>query len=194
MDSASFKYDVEEVNWCRENEICQKAIEDNNALEDFEYTHAYDDFFFSMFDTSSTHHYEFELPKEMVLAIPVDTNESHLIGLPDDITTEIMDHLAWRQMISLLPVTNIHEVPNESTDTTESVEVTDPELLKLEEMEAFVNATMDTMFEQLDKDYSSDCSKFVISVELNGRKFELDCCAKEYNGLLEYIEYMKSEI
>ena len=65
----------------------------------------------------------------------------------------------------------------------------------LKEFKSFVEATMEEMFvaeEKLGCNLSYD--PFIVSVELNGHKFILGPCAKEYNGLLDYIDYMISEI
>lgn len=178
-----FYYDVEEVDWRVENEACKRAIAENEVLEERGMTFAYDRDVENMFQTSTTQHYAFDLPEEMLLVIPVDLNESQYEGMDKTARHKLVDHLAWRQMLTTLPICNIREVENE-----------DPEVTKLNAIKDFVEATMNAMFTQMEHEDIENYDPYTISISLNGQTFELGCCAKEYNGLLEYIEYMKSEI
>ena len=177
-------YTVEVVDWIQENEACRKAVEDNQNAQDFVMTFECDNN--GHFEYSKDKHYEFTIPDEILLVLPVDLNESQYAMLEDDevLFNKFVEHLAWRQLLSMLPITDIREVPNEPEDV---------EMTKLCEMETFVLETEDEMFKAVDGKYFTG-EKYTISVELNGRKFELGCCAKEYEGLLDYIRYMKSEI
>jgi hypothetical protein len=178
-----FEYDVEEVDWRVENEACKRAIAENETLEERGMTFAYDRDVENMFEASTTHHYAFDLPEEMLLVIPVDLNESQYEGMDKTARHKLVDHLAWRQMMTTLPISNIREVENE-----------DPEVTKLNAIKDFVEATMDEMFTRMEHEDIEDYSPYEVSISLNGQTFKLGCCAKEYNGLLEYIEYMKSEV
>ena len=178
-----FEYDVEEVDWRVENEVCKRAIAENEKLDERGMTFAYDCDTKDMFETDTTRHYEFDLPNEMLLVIPVDLNESQYEGMDKLVRHKLIDHLAWRQMLSTLPISNIREVENE-----------DPEVTKLNAIKDFVEATMDEMFTRIEHEDIEDYSPYEVSISLNGQTFKLGCCAKEYNGLLEYIEYMKSEV
>lgn len=80
--------------------------------------------------------------------------------------------------------TIIHNI-NQSSD----------EEVALKEFKQFVENTMEEMFnaeETLGCNMSYE--PFIVNVELNGHKFILGPCAKEYNGLNDYIDYMISEI
>lgn len=106
-------YTVDEVEWVRENEACKQAIDENETLEERGMTFSYDGSFQNMFEPDITKHYEFDIPEEMLLVIPVDLNESHFQCLSKDQRAKVIDNLAWRQMLTTLPISNIREVPNE---------------------------------------------------------------------------------
>ena len=109
----TLNYTVEEVNWRTENDICKQAVVENQMIADMDMTFCYDDVYEKpMFEYSSTHHYEFDLPDEMLLVIPVDLCDSQYEILEGAIWNEFLSHLAWRQLWTLIPVSNIREVPN----------------------------------------------------------------------------------
>lgn len=178
-------FDVEIVDWIKENDACRYAIEQNEAMNELAMSWSYDQSLSSILETSQTHVYSFRLPEEMLLVIPVDLNESEYMVIQDNenLWTEFIKHLAWKQLWTTLPIYDIKEV--ELLDS-----YVDEEERALDEMSEFVTKTIMEMFEDPDACYD----RYNISVTLNDRTFVLGQCAKEYNGLLDYIAYMKSEV
>jgi len=107
------EYSVAEVSWLSENRACRQAVEENNLLTEFGMTFCYDGNLSGLLEYSETHHYEFDLPDEMLLAIPVDLNASEYDCLDTANRAKFIDHLAYKQMLTTLPISNIREVPNE---------------------------------------------------------------------------------
>lgn len=64
----------------------------------------------------------------------------------------------------------------------------------IDKMEAFANKSITEMHELIDKKgYEAALDNFDVQVDFNGRAFILPCTAATYNGLIDYIKYIKSE-
>jgi hypothetical protein len=107
------EYDVHTLNWNSYNDLCKQAYAENQQREDLPMTYEYDTGM-DMFDISITKHYEFDLPEEMLLLLPVDLLESEYVALEHypEAYQAVISQLAWRYLITTLPITNIREVDN----------------------------------------------------------------------------------
>ena len=105
-------YRTEELNWSSQNELCEQAYFDNQRRQEYHMSFEYDTLDSTMFEVDHSKHYEFDMPEELLLMIPVDLGESQYEVLPKDVRHKFIDHLAYRYLMTTLPIHNIEEVDN----------------------------------------------------------------------------------
>ncbi len=184
----SLEYDVEKVSWLNENGVCKEAFEHAKIAIDRPMTFDYDGSMDELFEKSTDAHFEFVLPNEIVFPVPIDLTATEFVAVEKypAVYKDMLQTIAWRCLLTTLPVTDIKIVSNEPEDQN---------LLMLEQLMSQVNATVDDLMTELSTAPENiDYSKYDITIEFNGTRTCIGNGAKEYNGLQSYIEYMISEL
>lgn len=105
-------YNCQELSWSTDNALCEQAYINNETCPEFNMSYEYDGLTPNIFEVDNSKHYEFDLPEEMLIMIPVDLNNPEYDVMGKEAHDKFVDFLVYKYLITTLPITNIREVNN----------------------------------------------------------------------------------
>ena len=103
-------FDTKVLDWISDNAQCKQAYEANETYPDYIMSHDYGALPVESFIQSDTAHFEFDIPDEMLIMVPVNLNDAWFDMIPPEVQAELVNMMAWSYLMSTLPITNIRIV------------------------------------------------------------------------------------